>query len=380
MEEKDASGEKQDLPVAQARGIKQCPYCQGTDFAKAGFRVKKHEKIQLFYCNRCQKKFTPLISKGKTYPLTIILESLILRNRFHSPLMISKAIKKKYGLEVASGTVVKWIEENRAYMPFSRMWRYLLVKMNKGEINPKEVIHEHRLFHGPGQIYDFKFHRGKTLLLLEETYRNYKLRPLKEFLELVIAECPHQVFKKNNLRSSDFFAKKSSGDGVKGFNLDEVRITPKKDSLACDIARLVTQAVANNKQRHERVQEFMLFCDSTTLAVEVPVLLDYEDIWHFKNILKFNVPLEINSGQVITGHIDLIQIRNGMVHIMDFKPSARKAKPVEQLTIYALALSRLTGLRLYNFKCAWFDENDYFEFFPLHIVYKKKKKGKKKNS
>ena len=43
---------------------------------------------------------------------------------------------------------------------------------------------------------------------------------------------------------------------------------------------------------------------------------------------------------------------------------------MEQLTWYALALSRLTGLRLYEFKCAWFDEKDYFEFFPLHVVKK----------
>lgn len=58
---------------------------------------------------------------------------------------------------------------------------------------------------------------------------------------------------------------------------------------------------------------------------------------------------------------------------MDYKPSAKKAKPIEQLTIYALALSRLTGIRLFNFKCAWFDNQNYYEFFPLHVVYKLKK-------
>ena len=59
---------------------------------------------------------------------------------------------------------------------------------------------------------------------------------------------------------------------------------------------------------------------------------------------------------------------------MDYKPSAAKERPVDQLTIYALALSRLTGLRLYNMKCAWFDDKNYYEFFPLHVVYKKKQK------
>jgi len=43
-----------------------------------------------------------------------------------------------------------------------------------------------------------------------------------------------------------------------------------------------------------------------------------------------------------------------------------------------LALARLTSLRLYHFKCAWFDGEDYFDFFPLHIVYKKVKTSVKK--
>ncbi|MBI2459578.1 MAG: PD-(D/E)XK nuclease family protein [Parcubacteria group bacterium] len=76
--------------------------------------------------------------------------------------------------------------------------------------------------------------------------------------------------------------------------------------------------------------------------------------------------------KLITGHIDLLQVRNGAIHILDYKgEGAAKARPIEQLTLYALALSRLTGLRLFHFKCAWFDENDYFEFFPLHVVYKR---------
>ncbi len=74
--------------------------------------------------------------------------------------------------------------------------------------------------------------------------------------------------------------------------------------------------------------------------------------------------------KLLTGHIDILQIRNGMVHILDYKPGASKEKPIEQLTWYALALSRLTGLRLFEFKCAWFDDKDFYEFYPLHVVKK----------
>ena len=52
---------------------------------------------------------------------------------------------------------------------------------------------------------------------------------------------------------------------------------------------------------------------------------------------------------------------------------ANKINAIEQLTIYALALTSRTKLALKDFKCAWFDENNYFEFFPLHVVYEKRK-------
>ena len=40
----------------------------------------------------------------------------------------------------------------------------------------------------------------------------------------------------------------------------------------------------------------------------------------------------------ITGHIDFLQIRNGAIHILDYKPDAQTNKPLAQLTTYALAL------------------------------------------
>ena len=70
----------------------------------------------------------------------------------------------------------------------------------------------------------------------------------------------------------------------------------------------------------------------------------------------------------ITGHIDFLQVRNGAVHILDYKPDARTNKPIAQLAIYALALTRLIpGLKLFDIKCAWFNEQEYCEFFPRKL-------------
>ena len=114
----------------------------------------------------------------------------------------------------------------------------------------------------------------------------------------------------------------------------------------------------------------MITNDSTTIACEVPVYLTNDDIKYFQK-RNFNLNLD-GYGTPITGHIDILQIRNGLMHILDYKPEAEKIDATEQLTIYALALASRTKLALRDFKCAWFDENNYFEFFPLHAVYEKR--------
>jgi ATP-dependent exoDNAse (exonuclease V) beta subunit len=97
------------------------------------------------------------------------------------------------------------------------------------------------------------------------------------------------------------------------------------------------------------------------------VYLTRDDVAYYRS-RGFNLAIDT---EVITGHIDFLQVRNGFLHILDYKPEARKEKHAQvQTTIYALALARRTRLPLKMFKCAWFDEKDYFEFFPLQGVYR----------
>ena len=344
-----------------------CPYCQDK-LIKKGKRKKKYEEIQVYYCKNCEKKLTPVITKHKTYPLYVIIDSLSLYNKLNFYDEIINIIKDKYGMKITRQIILRWLNEYNDYIPFLRMREFASKKYSE---NKKEFIEESKLFHQ--QIYNFKYHRAKLELILNEEFKHFKFKPLQEFLELVIAECPHQLFQ-DSKRSSEFKDNKKTV-----FNMDEVKIINKYNQ-ACKLAGFILQAISNNKLRHETLQEFMLYNDSCTVAVEVPVLLDNNDIKHYKHELNFEIPIELrlDEGEHITGHIDLIQIRNGMIHIMDFKPSASKEKPISQLVLYALALSRLTGLRLYNFKCAWFDDKNYYEFFPLHVVYKLRSKQRKK--
>ena len=346
--------------IVTSKTLFKCPYCQSEDIVRRGTRQKKRERVQLYLCKSCLRTFTPFSIKGKHYSVQTIFDAISYYNLGFSLEQVSKIIKEKQDLEIGPSTISSWVEEHRDLCAYSRM-RNFAVK----EFSPYEVIETVTLAHR--QLYRFRYHRAKIKYILREDFKNYKFHPLREFLELVSAECPHQYFQEG-MRASESPIK---------FNKTEM-IVRAKENFATRFAAMVLQGVQDNKQRHEELQKFMLANDSVTVATEVPIYIKKEDLEHMQTQLGF----VISGGELpklITGHIDFVQIRNGMVHILDYKSNAAKEKPIEQLTLYALALSRLTGLRVFNFKCAWFDEKDYFEFYPLHVVYKGRKNKRRKN-
>jgi ATP-dependent exoDNAse (exonuclease V) beta subunit len=100
----------------------------------------------------------------------------------------------------------------------------------------------------------------------------------------------------------------------------------------------------------------------------VPIWLTPDNIAALEREHRIRLLPEGTGAGSITGHIDFLQVRNGAVHILDYKPHARADKPIAQLMIYALALTRLVGLRLFDIKCAWFDEEEYCKFFPRTLL------------
>ena len=339
--------------------ISQCPYCASKDIIKRGKRKKKLEVRQRYYCNSCKRSFVPQTVKGKQYPLKMILDGLCYYNIGHSFEESSRLLKEEYGVKVDDSTLSDWVKEFAPLCRYERL-RPFALKL----YSPNQMIQTVHLYHR--QVYDFSVHRGKLALALQD-FKHAKFENLREFLEAIQSECPHQFFK-DGARMSEQKV---------DFSMEKV-ILRNKNNFANRVAGLALQAVSDNKMRHKALQKFMLCNDSVTVAVEVPVYMDDMDIAHMQEELNFKIPLKIDK--VLTGHIDILQVRNGAVHILDYKPNAAKGKEadtVNQLTLYALALSRLTGLRVYDFKCAWFDENDYFEFFPLHIVYKLRDRARK---
>jgi hypothetical protein len=392
------------------RPAESCPYCGTKDFVKRGVRPNKHQTVQMYLCRTigCSRTFTSRTIKGKQFPWPVVLDAISYHNLGYTFEECSKILKAKQGIAPEPETIAKWYEEYKPLCRFERLRPYAMKiltawresakrsaleasrKQRRGSIKievPRfDMVETTTLAHR--QLYRFRYHRPKLLLALEE-YGNRNFGRLTEYLDAVSTETPHQYFAKGE-RMSEIKSKFDKTDMiVKG-----------KNNFANSLTKFVLQGVPENKDRHEVLQRFMIANDSVTVATEVPVFITKEDVAHMEAALKFKilnhdgdiVPEEGESGLVyfkgkkrpvpfpdlMTGHIDLVQVRNRQVHILDYKPNAAKEKPLEQLTWYALALSRLTGLRLFEFKCAWFDEHDYFEFYPLHVVKKLQRKRTKK--
>jgi transposase-like protein len=84
-----------------ARPTDTCPYCGGKRIIRKGVRRNKYGDVQLFYCHHCQKKFTPLVTKHKSFPLRVILDALSLYNRLHTLEEAAAAVTEKYGISVS---------------------------------------------------------------------------------------------------------------------------------------------------------------------------------------------------------------------------------------------------------------------------------------
>lgn len=341
-----------------------CSFCGSTEFVRRGTRKNRYQSVQLYLCKNleCGRTFTAQDVKGKHFPLNVVIEGISYYNLGCTFEGTCAILRKKFGVNPGPATLSAWVEEYKGLCRFERLRPYA-VKM----YSPRDMVEVVTMAHR--QLYRFRYHRAKIRLMLEE-FGNRNLSRMKDYLDAVSSETPHQYFQDGE-RMSEIKSKFDKAD----------MLVKSKTNYANRLAAFVLQAVVDNNARHEAIQRFFLANDSVTVATEVPVYIRREDVSHMENILRFKISdngliqfkgkkQEEKMPHLLTGHIDIVQIRNGQVHILDYKPNAAKERPIEQLTWYALALSRLTGMRLFQFTCAWFDEKDYYQFFPLHVVKK----------
>jgi len=341
-----------------------CPRCKSKEITKYGKRKLKSQYIQIYKCKQCENFFSEREMKYKSYHENIILNGISIYNLGYSLKETKNQIAKRFKKKIPLSTIHSWVKKYKNICRYSG-----LREEGRALYDPENLIFSKNFEHK--QIYKFQYHKAKLDICAKHGDQR-KLTLLKEYLEWVAQKrenCPGT--NSNRPFPHHIFTQESENPKQRASQTEMERFIPvetPKDNLANSLTRYGLKLARTNYERHERVQDFMLINDSVTVAAEVPVYLTNDDIQYFKRKgFQFN----FNSSTPITGHIDLIQIRNGIIYILDYKPGARKEKPFEQLISYALALGLGTKLAIKDFKCAWFDEKDYFEFFPLHAVYKK---------
>ena len=230
-----------------------CPYCYSTDFVKRGTRLKKSGKTQLYLCRACKRTFTPVWFKGRQHGWQVILDAMSYYNLGFSLEQVEKILKEKLKVEVKPSTISSWLIKYGQLCAYKRL-RSFGMKM----YSPYEIIETCTLAHR--QLYRFRYHKAKTKLIMADDFKHYKFKPMKEFLDNVTAETPHQYFQQGE---------RMSESAIK-FSKTEMIVRAKKN-YATALAGLVFQGVSDNKQRHEALQKFFLANDSVTVATEVPV-------------------------------------------------------------------------------------------------------------
>ena len=232
----------------------------------------------------------------------------------------SKQINRKFKVKTSKSTIYYWMHKYKNYCPISSM---------KNGFSSKDDVLFSKSFEHENLDYLFMYHKFKLKVLTKKDFRG-----LTDYIKSFERGCPDVFFEVGERCSKPLFKVQAN--------------VKRKKNLACKMAEFALQVSRKNLDRHKLVEEFMLINDKATIACEVPV-------WYWDK--------KIDTG--ITGHIDIIQVRNNLVYMLDYKPNATNdKKAVNQLYHYASALSYRAKVPLDKIRCAWFDEESYYEYAP----------------
>ncbi len=296
----------------------QCPYCYSKEVKKRGKRKTQEGEKQRFQCKSCGKLFAEGKNRFQKFGQETRLQAINHIALGHTLRQTVLWLNKKTKRKASKAAISRWRQEFKQQtgikntLPADQLEKTLI---------QKTYIHK-------GLAYCFQLHQPKTRHL------GKKFPALQQYLYRFTQGTPNKIFETSNRISQQKM--KIFANIKKDFN------------QANRIASYVLKGVENNNERHTNIQKTFLLHDSTSIASEVPV-------WYW----------ERNLSKGYCGHIDLVQIRNGKVQVLDFKPNAEKEKKAPtQIYLYALALSFRTGIPLNKMQCAWFDEKNYYCFEP----------------
>jgi transposase-like protein len=307
-----------------------CPRCRSPkQVRKAGFRRTKKGPVQRYKCTECKRYFTLKTLPNTSYSPRIILTTISTYNMGFSGEQTRRIINKRFKIQIPISTLYSWINIYDGICTFLPLRR-------KYTIDPKEIIQSKRFHHQ--QVYEFKYHKLKLNIAGKQ------FPHLKTYLTSLISN--------NGFNNVMFWEGPRCSNFPGRLNLPDQRIKEIKNNNATKIVKFGLELANSNYERHQAIEDFFLINDSATIATEVPVHLTPTEA----NSVGITIP------RTLTGHIDIIQVRNNKVRIMDYKPD-REGNAVNQLQLYAMCLKKRMGIS--NITCAYFDNNNYHQFTPI---------------
>ena len=307
-----------------------CPHCSSREVIKRGQREVRSGKRQIWFCSACRRRFSQAPIPGATYHAKAVLYAPVAYYQGFSLRAVVSRIAARYKVHPTLSSVSRWVK---------RFGKLAAVKGERTAIArqyPAGQVIGRRLFRHR-QNYLMQVHRYKLDALPDA------MTPLRAYLEALLAGTVEPGQDDLQLRGS-------------ATRLDyRVPALRSERTYACTAAELALKAAERNTERHASIQAFLLALDRATVAVEVPVWLTPAET---RGILG------LEGG--LLGHMDFLQVYGNTVCVLDYKPDAAAQKHVhEQLLIYAIALSRRTGIHLRHMRCSWFDEKNCFSFGAL---------------
>jgi len=319
--------------IAKKRFYLKCPYCE----SKYVIRFGQYKNKQIYFCKNCGKKYTNQKPKNKIYDQKIINDAISNYNLGNSIDETVKILNKKYKIKVPNSTINSWITQYSKICSFRKIRSNVLSYYK----NKKEIVKSFSFKHN-GCTYNFIYHRPK----LEMYCKGFP--SLLRFITKMKDECPNIFFNRKNKYSQLKLEIKSRKEG--------------RFNQACKLASFCLKSCSRDSKSHSIVEKFMLINDKSTIACELPV-------WFWEKYVDLG----------ICGHIDILQVRKGNIYIMDYKLDASKdngENVSSQLFLFATGLSFRTKIPLTRFRCAWFDESNYYEFNPSEQDFSFKFKNK----
>jgi transposase-like protein len=301
-----------------------CKHCGSENIILKGRRKCHRSFNQTFKCKNCSKKFS--MRHGK-FDHAVVLNAVCIYNSGKSLAKTSEILWKEHKVEVTPMTILRWAKMYGS--SYLRLRKSLLEKYaGKDPIKSKQFVHS-------GLVYAFMIHQLK----------------LNEF-------CKYEGLREY-LGGLDDWVDKYFSSGTRCSQIKssiQVDVEEKKNFL-CEAVKHALRACEDMNERHSIVQKHLLYNDSSTIAVEVPV---------------FAYDKKLGP---ICGHIDALQVRFGKLWVIDYKPGAaflNKERVIPQLYWYARALSFRAKVPFGDIKCAWFDEQKCLEFEPGKVRLKDK--------